>query len=227
MNTKSCLAELFGTFLFVFVGAGSIIIDAHTNGGVGLLGIAVAHGLALSVVVSSTMNISGGQINPAITIGLLLIKKIKALEAVGHIIAQLIGAAMAGLLLKLLFPPEAITAVKLGTPALGEGISAGTAVGLEIIGTFFLAFAIYGTAVNSKAPSGIAGFGIGLVVTSIILAIGPLTGSALNPARHFGTAIFAPHLSEIWIYWVGPIIGAALGFILFNFIAEEKTKKGK
>ncbi len=115
INWKPCLAELFGTFTLVFIGAGSIIVDNATNGGVGLLGIAVAHGLALSIAVTMTMNISGGQINPAVTIGLFLIKKVKVGAAVNFIIAQLLGATLAGVLLKILFPAAAAAATHLGT----------------------------------------------------------------------------------------------------------------
>ena len=221
---KASLAELIGTFTLCFLGAGSIIIDAHTGGGVGLLGIAAAHGLGLAIAVTATMNISGGQINPAVTIGLLVIKKIKPGDAVFYIVAQLIGASLAGLVL-LLFPGEASDQVAHGTPKLAEGIDVGTGIVLEIVATFLLAMAVYGTAVGSKAPAGIGGFAIGLMVAADILAIGPLTGAAMNPARHFGTALFGGELAGSAVYWIGPILGAVLGFLLFRSILEPNEDK--
>lgn len=225
MKIKPSIAELIGTFTLCFIGAGSIIVDSHTNGGVGLLGIALAHGLALSVAVSATMNISGGQINPAVTIGLIIAGKEKVPQGVANIAAQLIGAVIAGILLKTLFPAAAGEATHLGTPALGADISAGVGLTLEIIATFLLAMAIYGTAVGSRAPQGMAGFGIGLTITFLILAIGPLTGAAMNPARHFGTAIAAGYFENIWIYWVGPIVGASLGFLVFARVLEKDSSE--
>ena len=222
MNIKASVAELVGAFTLSFIGAGSIIIDNHTGGGVGLLGIALAHGLALSVAVSATMNISGGQINPAITIGLIVIGKEKVPQGVANIVAQLVGALIAGILLKCFFPAAAAAAVKLGTPALSEGVTAGSGVALEAIATFLLAMAVYGTAVGSKAPQGMAGFGIGLTITFLILAIGPLTGGAMNPSRHFGTAIMAGYLDNIWVYWVGPVVGAVIAFLVFSRVFEKE-----
>ena len=169
------------------------------------------------------MNISGGQINPAVTIGLIIAGKEKVPQGVANIAAQLIGAVIAGILLKTLFPAAAGEATNLGTPALGADISAGVGLTLEIIATFLLAMAIYGTAVGSRAPQGMAGFGIGLTITFLILAIGPLTGAAMNPARHFGTAVAAGYFENIWIYWVGPIVGATLGFLVFARVLEEES----
>lgn len=221
---KPLLAELLGAFAFIFVGAGSIILDAHTGGSVGLLGIAIAHGLMLAIVISATMNISGAHINPAVTIGLALIGKHKPALIAPYIIAQLVGSALAGALLMALMPADAASLAKFGSPTPSDALGIGQVIGLEIIGTFFLCFAIYGTAAGSKAPSGLGGFGIGLTVTAVILCIGPLTGAALNPARHFGPALFGGEIGAIWIYWVGPIIGAALAFPLAKCALEPDTK---
>ncbi|MDX2108934.1 MAG: aquaporin [Verrucomicrobiota bacterium] len=221
---KSCTAEAVGVFALTFIGAGSIIIDKATGGSVGLLGIAIAHGLALSIAVSTCMNISGGHINPAISIGLFTIGRMKALETLAYVIAQVLGAVVAGLCLKGLFPADAAAMVNFGTPTPSDLISGGTGavILIEAIATFLLAWAIYGTACGSKGPQGLGGFGVGLTVAMLILAIGPLTGGAMNPARHFGTAIFGGQVGNIWIYWVGPVIGAIAGFQLFSRILEPK-----
>ena len=218
---KSAVAEAVGTFFLCFIGGGAIVINAHLGAsGPGLLGIAIAHGLALAIAVSATMKVSGGQINPAITIGLIVIGKETPAAGGIKVIGQLVGAVLAGFLLVSTFPSEAVAATGNGTPALGAGITPVTGVALETVATFILAFAIYGTAVGSNAPQGLGGFGIGLTVAFLILAIGPLTGAAMNPMRHLGTGLPGGALGDIWVYWVGPIIGAVLGLLTARFALE-------
>ncbi len=217
---KKYFAELIATFLLVFVGAASIVADA-AGGGAGLIGIAVAHGLILSIAVTATMNISGAHINPAVTLGALTIGKISAKDAIAYVVFQLLGAILAGFLVYTLFPSAAVEAAGVGTPRLGEGISPMNALALEVFATIILGLAIYGTAVSPKAPSGIGGFGIGLTVAALILAIGPFTGAAMNPARHIGTAIFAGDFLNIWIYTTGPAIGGVIAFRLGKYIFED------
>ena len=226
---KCCLAELVGVFTLCFIGAGAIIMNANGIDGtgpglqIGLVGIALAHGLALAIAVSATMNISGGHINPAITIGLMVIGRCDAKRAACYIIAQLCGAALAGLSLKYLFPGALAQAVNWGTPALAGNVSVLKGVILEAIGTFLLAFAVYGTVAGKRIPQGLGGFAVGLAVCFLIIALGGLTGGAVNPARHFGTAIIAgiTMLEQSWIYWIGPVIGAVIGFLLFSRILEK------
>jgi aquaporin Z len=227
MNIKASMAELAGAFTLSFVGAGSIIVDSYTGGEIGLIGIALAHGLAVAVAVSATVNISGGQINPAITIGLVIIGKEKVPQALANIVSQLLGALIAGILLKGLFPAEAAAAVKLGTPVLGEGVTPGKGILLEVIATLLLAMAAYGTIVGKQAPKRIAGLGVGMTVTFLILAIGPLTGACMNPCRHFGTAIMSGYLDNTWVFWVGPIIGSVIGFLIFLRLLEKDGEKNQ
>ncbi len=197
------------------MGAGSIIMDAHTGGGIGVVGIALAHGMVLAIVVSATMNISGGHINPAVTIGLLLTGKTDAKTASYYIPAQLLGGIVAGFALNALYPAAAAAASGLGTPVLADGVGFGRGVVIEALLTFFLMFAIFGTAVDARAPK-IGGFGIGLVLTFAILAAGPLTGASLNPARTLGPAIAAGVWQDHLVYWIGPIIGASLGAVAYT-----------
>ena len=213
----SYIAEAIGTFMLTFIGAGAII------GGHPLLTVALAHGLALSVAVSATMNISGGHINPAVTIVMLVTGRIKVGNAVGYIISQLIGAAIAGLLLLCIAKGAGIVDYgNLGTPALGENVSVGTGILIEVALTFLLLFAIFGTAVDPRAPK-IGGFGIGLTVAADILMGGPLTGAAMNPARWFGTALAGGTLgANTVVYIVGPIAGALLGGLLYHFLILDK-----
>ena len=212
------------TFGLCFIGAGAIITNALTNGAVGLLGIALAHGIVLAVLVSALGHISGAHVNPAVTIGLLVGGKIKGGRAVGYIISQLIGGVIAGLLLRTIYSTEVWAKVNLGTPGLGPGIGAGTGVLVEIILTFFLVLAVYGTAVDEKAPK-IGGFGIGMVLVFDILMGGPLTGASMNPARTFGPALVSGYWDAHWVYWVGPILGAILATVLYKLCTSGDSSE--
>jgi MIP family channel proteins len=222
MNGKlrPALAELVGTFIFIFIGAGAIVTDSFTHGAVGLIGIALAHGLALSVMVSVFGGISGGHFNPAVSVGAWVARKVDTFTVIIYIIAQLIGGGLAGFLLRGIFPEAAWQAVHLGTPALAVGVSPLVGLVLEATLTFILMIAILGTAMDSMAPK-IAGFGIGLTVTADIFVGGPLTGAAMNPARVFGPALAAGFWENHWIYWVGSIAGASLASWLYTrFISK-------
>lgn len=219
---RSATAEAIATFFFVFMAGGSIIVDQMT--GTGMVSIAMVNGLALSVAITATMNISGGHLNPAVTIAFLMAGKIEMAKAGAYILAQLVGAAAAGFLLSVFFPTEAGMAVHLGTPALGEGVSLTKGLGAEIVTTIFLMLAIVGTMAGRKAPAGLGGFGVGLTAGLIILATGPLTGAAMNPARHFGTALASGHFDNMWIYWLGPIIGAGVGLNLLLRVLSPKNR---
>jgi MIP family channel proteins len=217
---RPAFAELVGTFVFFFIGAGSIVTDSYTHGAVGLVGIALAHGLILSIMISAFGPISGGHFNPAVTIGAWVAGKADRTTVMNYIIAQLLGACMAGFLLRAIFPEAAWQPVHLGTPALAVGVSPLVALMLEATLTFFLMLAVLGTAMDKAAPK-IGGFGIGLTVMVDILVGGPLTGAAMNPARVFGPGLAAGFWEYHWVYWVGPIAGASLASWLYTrFISE-------
>lgn len=217
---KLALAEAIGTFIFVFVGAGAIITQNINSDG-GLLAIALAHGVILSVVVSIFVSISGGHINPAITIGLWVGKQIKIGLAIFYIIAQLIGALVAGLLLLVCFPSDAGSAAHLGTPLLANNMPLGIAVLIEAILTFFLVTAVYGTVIDPKAPK-VGGFGVGLTLMCAILVAGPLTGGSLNPARTFGPALASGYWDSFLAHLIGPIIGGLIAGIIYSNVFLRK-----
>lgn len=223
-NWKPVIAEGIGTFIFIVIGAGAIITDQLTKGGVGLIGIALAHGLALSVVISATGYISGGHVNPAVTIALLVGRQIKAPLAGLYIVAQLIGAVCAGLLLRAIFAQEVWGPVHLGTPGLAPGVSVMTGILVEAVLTFFLVFAVYGTAVDPRAPK-IGGFGIGLTVLFDILLGGPLTGASMNPARTFGPALASGFWDNHIVYWIGPLLGGVIAGALYSTVFLPRTQK--
>ena len=209
--------------MFVFIGAGSIVTNTYLHGTVGLIGIALAHGLALSLVISIFGATSGAHINPAVTIGFLVTRRIMRLLGVVYIVAQLAGAALAGLLLQAFFPDAVWQAAQLGTPGITPGVSPGIGILLEAVLTFFLLMAVFGTAVDERAPK-IGGFGIGLMVLVDILVGGPLTGAAMNPARTFGPALAGGFWDNHFVYWVGPIIGAVLASLFYEYVILRPLK---
>lgn len=213
---QQLVAEFVGTLALIFIGAGSVVM-ADLGGG--LVGVALAHGLVLFVVVSVTGHVSGGHINPAVTIGVWVAGKIGTTKAVAYVVAQLAGAAVGGLLLRAALPESLWGPVSLGTPLVDETvISAGRGVLVEAILTFFLVFAVFGTAVDERGPFGkIAGLPIGLVLTFDILVGGPLTGAAMNPARTFGPAVASTTWTNHWVYWVGPVAGGVIAASLYWF----------
>ncbi len=211
---KKVLAEVVGTFFFFFLGIGSIAA-ARNMGVVGLLVVALAHGVGLSIAVSALGHVSGGHFNPAVTVGLLVARKISPLLAVLYILGQLIGGVAASLALVAVLPREIWSAFALGTPAVTEGFTTGQALLLEAILTFFLLIAVFGTAVDGRAAK-IGGFGIGLTVFVDILVGGPITGGVMNPARAITPAIVSGAWNgDWWIYWVGPLAGAIVAALLY------------
>jgi MIP family channel proteins len=212
---KPLLAEVIGTFTLIFAGAGAIIANEATHGGVGLLGIALAHGLAIGVMVSAFGAISGGHFNPAVTVGFLVSGRMPGARAIAYVIAQLVGATLGGLALWAAYPQSPAAAVHLGTPSLAPGLSASAAILLEAVGRFFLVTVVFGTAVHPAAPR-IGGLAIGLTITMDILAFGALTGAAVNPARAFGPALMSGAWTNQAVYWIGPLIGGALAGALYS-----------
>ncbi len=224
MNTKALIAELIGTFTLIFIGVGAIAANALSGGSSGLTGIALAHGLTIAVMVTATGAISGGHLNPAVTIGLLCAKKIDLTNAIGYVIAQCLGAVLAAFFITLCVPLDTLNAVGMGTPALSPGITPTMGLLTEIILTFFLVFVVYGTAVDQRAPK-MGGLFIGLTVTLDILMGGPISGAAMNPARHLGPALLGGGLQNLWIYWVGPVTGGILAAVTYKNVFQDNSSR--
>jgi aquaporin Z len=214
---RPLVAEFVGTALFVFLGAASVVMNAASAGAIGAVGIAAAHGLALSILITATMRISGGHLNPAVSVGLWVGGKIGARDAGTYVAAQVAGAVVAGLLVKLLLPAMAVTVTSAGAPELGGNVTFWQAVSLEALLTFFLVSAVFGTAVSSEAPA-VGGFAIGLTLFVAALVAGPLTGAALNPARAIGPALIAGELHGQAVYWIGPLAGGIAAAFLWKLI---------
>lgn len=214
---RSLVAEMVGMLLFVFLGAGSVVMNAATGGSLGPLGIALAHGVGMAIIISATMNISGGHHNPAVTVGLWIAGKIDVVTAGAYIIAQLVGALLGALLISALLPSAAVHATLGGTPQLAPTVTLMQGIWVEAVLTFFLVSAVFGTAVSTDAPR-IGGFGIGLAIAVDALVGGSLTGAMMNPARALGPAIVAHEMHGQAVYWIGPLIGAAFAAALWRWV---------
>jgi MIP family channel proteins len=211
-NSKVFVAELIGTFALTFFGAGAGIANA------GLLGVALAHGIAVLVFVYAYGHISGTHVNPAVTFGLALNGTIKWGQAVFYWIAQFLGAIIAAFVLKIFTPGGDIS----GGATVGTLTTAAPflALAVEALLAFFLVNTILHTAVAGKGGA-LAGVAIGLTLTLNILAAGPLTGASFNPARTFGPALFtgaAANPMTYVIYFIGPLLGAAVATGVFKFL---------
>jgi len=243
--TKRCLAEFIGTFFLVFMGAGAaaitLMITKGTvppnsfNIGIGALGglgdwlaIGLAFGLAIAAAIYALGNISGCHINPAVTIGLWSVKKFPGRDVIPYIISQIVGASFASLLFATIVGMGAVTVGGLGATAPFPGIGYLQAILAEVVGTFLLMLAIMGVAVDRRAPPGFAGLIIGLTVAGVITTVGNISGASLNPARTFG-----PYLGDtllgghsLWmfypIYIIGPIVGAVLAALAYNYMTSEE-----
>ena len=211
---RPCFAEFIGTFALIFVGIGAIKTAGHD-----VLGVALAHGLTIAAFVSATMHISGGQLNPAVTFGLLCGGHMTIANAIRYWISQLLGGFTAALICLGLFGRDVVVT---GTPQLAINLNAAQGILVEAILTFFLVFVVYGTAVDERGR-GVAGFAIGSTITLDILFGGPLTGAAMNPARVFGPALAANFWHDHYVYWLGPMIGGALGGLVYGLFIERKA----
>jgi aquaporin Z len=218
---RPATAEFVGTALFVLVGAGSIVANAAHPNAVGGLGIAAAHGIALAVIVSAMLNVSGGHLNPAVTLGLYAARRVDGLTAGTYLVAQVAGAVLGAALVKGLFPEAAVNATNAGTPALAPHVTLLQGIWLEAAFTFLLVTVVFGTAVSTEAPR-VGGFAIGLTVFAAALAVGPLTGGALNPARAIGPALVSWEFHGQAVYWIGPILGGVVAAMLWKFVLLPK-----
>ena len=212
MNMKNLVAEFVGTFALIFIGAGALAI-----GQANLVGVALAHGLVIVAFAYAYGHISGTHINPAVTLGLLIAGEIEFVVAIGYWIVQFLGGILGAIVLNFVLPNPS----DLGVTILGEGVGVGQGLVVEIVLTFFLVNTIFNTAVSGKAGN-LAGLAIGLTLVLAILMGGPLTRASLNPARTLGPAIVSGNYADIWLYFVGPLVGAILAAILYIGVLKDK-----
>ena len=212
---RRALAEGLGTFALVFFGAGAVASKYYPEATYGIFGVAVAHGLVLAVLVTALMGISGGHLNPAVTLGLMSVGKVDVRTGAVHLAAQVVAAVLAALSLQAFFPEAIAGVVSYGTPQLSLNVSLVQGIALEALMTFFLMSAVMGTVVSANAPR-IGGFGVGLTLVFLILGGGTLTGAAMNPSRALGPAIASGTWTGHAVYWIGPILGAVVASFVWD-----------
>lgn len=225
---KACVAEFIGPFALVVAGVGAIISTQNLADGGNLVAVALAHGLAIGLMVAALGQISGGHFNPAVTVSMLATGQVSVTRAAGYIVAQLLGAVAGAGILTIIFPAlgelgRNNIGVNLGVLGLGPDVTVLGAVVMEAVMTFFLLLVIFGTAVDPRGPRAIAGLAIGLIISMDILAGGRVTGAAMNPARAFGPALVQQDFTNWWIYWVGPIIGGVIAAFAYKYFWLSPT----
>jgi aquaporin Z len=226
--SQRLIAEAVGTFTLIFIGAGSIIasdtigiasgaIGQPGVGGAGLITVALAHGLAIAVMVSAVGHVSGGHFNPAVTIAVWVARRIDTAAAGFYILTQLAAAALGALALRALIPEAIWSPVTLGTPGVNPALTDWQAIAIEAVLTFFLVWVVFATAVDPAGSFGkIAGLAIGFTIAMDIMMGGPFTGAAMNPARAFGPAIVTGETVGMWVYFLGPVIGGTIAALLYD-----------
>jgi len=236
--SQKLTAEVIGTAILVFIGAGSVPLTVFLTGNnpfgsAELSTISFAFAFAIFAAVYSVGHISGCHINPAVTIALAATKKVDWSTAAAYIGAQLIGALLGALLTLVVLSgnnPATLGLGSVGYNAATSGVL--VAVAAEAIGTAVLVFTVFGSAVDGRAPAGFAGIIIGFIVYGIIILVGPITGAALNPARQVGPLLvegvigytkFADHLSQLFVYLVGPVVGGLVGAFLYEYVGHHRT----
>jgi aquaporin Z len=229
MNPKSYVAEAIGTFWLTFGGCGSAVIAAgFPRVGIGLLGVALAFGLTVVTMAYAIGHISGCHLNPAVTVGLTAGGRFPASQVIPYIVAQVAGAVAAAALLYVIASGAPGFDLAKGFASNGYGDhSPGhydlmSALVTEVVMSMMFLFVIMG-ATHGKAPAGFAPLAIGLALTLIHLVSIPVTNTSVNPARSTGPALFAgaAALSQLWLFWVAPLIGGILGGVIYRWLSHE------
>jgi len=230
VNPRAWFAEAIATYALVFFGPLSVIIAAVAFGDglsiEGIIMISLGHGAAIGLMVYAFAHVSGAHINPAVTIPMIITKRISVKDGIGYIVFQLIGGIIAAFSLKAILP-EIGARVNFGTQGGPSDLlnnSAMSGLGVEIILTFFLVVVIFMTAVHKKAAAGMHGISIGGMIFLLHLVGVPLTGASMNPARTLGPAIASGFWEFHWIYWVGPIIGGIIAGLIMNYVFVKKAE---
>jgi aquaporin TIP len=223
MNTKSLVAEFIGTFTLIFIGVGAIASDVMTGHMLGLTGIAIAYGLAFGVMVSATAAVSGGHLNPAVTFGAMVAKKISLPNGLAYIVAQCLGGIAAAYVIKLAMPEQVLVVTGYGIPIMTKGATVVEALSTEIVLTFFLVFVFFGTVIDKRAPK-VGGLFVGLAVAMGVMMGAAISGAAMNPARFMGPAVAGGAFENTWLYWVGPLVGGGLAALIYKYVLEEKER---
>jgi len=230
---RALLAEFVATMMFVFMGTGLLVSyhkDKTTGGdyGAGLVSISLGFGIALSTMIYTVANISGGHLNPAVTIGLTLIRQIELFKAIGYVGCQMGGAIVGTALMYGVMPDNITQQIYMGATMLSSGVTPGEGCAIEICLTFILVFTVCATAELSGDLQSMGRFAPLAIGYSVLVdhMIGvPFTGASMNPARSFGPAVVSGYWTNHWVYWVGPIVGGIFASVSYHylFILDEPS----
>ncbi|WP_436717862.1 MIP/aquaporin family protein [Roseiconus lacunae] len=215
---KKYIAEFVGTFILIFVGTGSVIVNSVTDGDVSLVGIAMAWGLVVSAMIYAIGDLSGAHINPAVTIAFWVGKRFEGRKVVPYIVAQCAGAIAASLLLRFLYPDQ---------ESLGATLPDGTVMQsfvLEIMLTLMLMFVVLNVTVGAKEKGITAGLAIGGVISFEVLCGGPISGASMNPARSLAPALVGGQMQHLWVYLVAPVIGSVAAVPISHYLHSEREQ---
>lgn len=212
MLVRAMLAEMLGTFALVLAGTGAIVSDAVSNGALGHVGVALTFGLVIMVMIYATGHISGAHFNPAVTLAFALVRHFPAQRVLPYLAAQLWGAIMGSLAVRFLIG----NAASLGATHPSNGAVGGTI--LEGILTFVLMFVIMAVATDTRSVGQAAAIAIGGTIGLEALFAGPITGASMNPARSLAPALVSGDFTDLWLYFIGPIVGAALGALTYQLL---------
>src|SRR3972149_2300704 len=227
---RAAIAELIATLLFVFIGAGAVVVITGVLGlspgedAAALVAIALAHGLAIATMVAATARISGGHINPAVTFAAVISGRMKPATGFVYVAAQMVGAVIGALLLKVVV----VSSIEgnLGAHGLNDAALSSDAAGVlvEAILTFVLVFTVFATAMDRRGLGNAAPIAIGFAILIDHFVGVPLTGASMNPARSFGPALVANEWDDHWVYWVGPLAGAGLAALIYYFVYLNRSE---
>ncbi|MCC7433229.1 MAG: aquaporin [Methanoregulaceae archaeon] len=226
MKLKALIAEFVGTFCLLFALVGAAVscqltpVTGERAGTVTLLIVALAQGLAIAVCGSALGHVSGGHFNPAVSLGMALTKKMGFVSMIGYWIAQFAGAIAGTYAVSFAMPEDAFSSSNAAAPALYILAQPTQGLFLEAVGTFFLTLVVFGTAVDRRA-SKVGAWFIGLTLTTMVLAFGPVTGGSMNPARWLGPSLINGAIEEPLVFFVGPLIGGALAALLYSQVLAK------
>jgi len=208
---RRCVAELLGTFVLVMLGPGAVMVSARTHA-FGHVGVSLAFGLAVTLIVAATGHLSGAHVNPAVTIGFWAVRRFRSADVIPYVAAQCVGAVGASLLSGWLF--GAVGEFGATVPSLPLAQSFFTEAGYSAV----LGFVIMGVATDDRTPPALAPFAIGATIFAGALVTGPLTGGSFNPARSLGPAVASGIWRAHWLYWITPIVGVVLGMRTYELV---------
>jgi aquaporin TIP len=230
---RKLLVEFVGTFALIFIGAGSIVasgiaLPQAALPGAGLVTIALAHGLAIGTMVTAVGHVSGGHFNPAVSVAAWVTRRLGTGELLAYVVIQLLGGLAGAGVLRLVVPTGSWEPANLGATLVAQNLSDAQAITIEAVLTFFLVWVVFATAIDPEgAFNKVAGLAIGFVIAMDIMMGGPFTGASMNPARSLGPAVVGGEYAGLWVYFIGPVIGATLAAVAYDLIVLRRRTTGR